>query len=255
MPNPPKLRRTPQVSRRAVLRALLPSLAGLATIVAGGRPAFATADIAAPARHPDTARTNLPVDGEAELFPIAHDDVRKVSRRFRRKEVAYETSEVPGTIIVDVDARQLYFTLPGGRAQRYGIGVGKQGFEWSGAAVIRRKAKWPRWVPPKEMVARDHLAAQWASGMPGGPDNPLGARALYLYQGEVDTLYRIHGTSQPQSIGKAVSSGCIRLLNADVADLFERVPIGTKVVVLPSARRVAAQEGPQAGRSHRGRDR
>jgi len=238
MPNPPKLRRTPQVSRRAVLRALLPSLAGLATIVAGGRPAFATADIAAPARHPDTARTNLPV-----------------SRRFRRKEVAYETSEVPGTIIVDVDARQLYFTLPGGRAQRYGIGVGKQGFEWSGAAVIRRKAKWPRWVPPKEMVARDHLAAQWASGMPGGPDNPLGARALYLYQGEVDTLYRIHGTSQPQSIGKAVSSGCIRLLNADVADLFERVPIGTKVVVLPSARRVAAQEGPQAGRSHRGRDR
>src|SRR4029079_19641768 len=120
---------------------------------------------------------------------------------------------------------------------------------------IRRKAKWPRWVPPKEMVARDHLAAQWAAGMPGGPDNPLGARALYLYQGEVDTLYRIHGTSQPQSIGRAVSSGCIRLLNADVADLVERVPIGTKVVVLPSARRVAAQEAPRFGRAQRGRDR
>jgi len=238
-----------------LLRSSFPYLVGLATFTAGGRAAFAAADVAAPANHPDTARPNLPVDGEAELFPIAHDDVRKVSRRFRRKEVAYETSEVPGTIIVDVDARQLFFTLPGGRAQRYGIGVGKQGFEWSGAAVIRRKAKWPRWVPPKEMVARDHLAAQWANGMPGGPDNPLGARALYLYQGEVDTLYRIHGTSQPQSIGKAVSSGCIRLLNADVADLFERVPVGTKVVVLPSARRVAAQEGPQFGRSQRGRDR
>lgn len=249
-----------QMNRRSLLRsALLPALAGAAAIVTGGRNARATSDIAAPADHPATPlagpQPGLATDGEAELFPIAYDDVRKVSRRFRRREVAYETSEAPGTIIVDVDARQLYLTLPGGRAQRYGIGVGKQGFEWSGAAVIRRKAKWPRWVPPKEMVARDHLAAQWASGMPGGPDNPLGARALYLYQGEVDTLYRIHGTSQPQSIGKAVSSGCIRLLNADVADLFERVPIGTKVVVLPSARRLAAQEGSRFGRSQPGRDR
>lgn len=243
------------MSRRTLLRGSLPCLAGLATFAAGGRAAFATADVAAPADHPGAVQPGLVADGAVELFPIAHDDVRKVSRRFRRKEVGYETSEAAGTIIVDVDARQLYFTLPGGRAQRYGIGVGKQGFEWSGAAVIRRKAKWPRWVPPKEMVARDHLAAQWASGMPGGPDNPLGARALYLYQGEVDTLYRIHGTSQPQSIGKAVSSGCIRLLNADVADLFERVPIGTKVVVLPSARRMAAEEGSTFGRNRRGRDR
>lgn len=249
-----------QMNRRSLLRSvLLPALAGAAAIVAGGRNARATSDITAPADHPAAPlagpQPSLAADSEAELFPIAYDDVRKVSRRFRRKEVAYETSEAPGTIIVDVDARQLYLTLPGGRAQRYGIGVGKQGFEWSGAAVIRRKAKWPRWVPPKEMVARDHLAAQWANGMPGGLDNPLGARALYLYQGEVDTLYRIHGTSQPQSIGKAVSSGCIRLLNADVADLFERVPIGTKVVVLPSARRLAAQEGPRFGRSQPGRDR
>jgi lipoprotein-anchoring transpeptidase ErfK/SrfK len=247
-----------QMNRRSLLRTLLlPTLA--AAITAGGRSALATSDVATPADRPATplagSQPGLPVSGEAELFPIAYDDVRKVSRRFRRREVAYETSETPGTIIVDVDARQLYFTLPGGRAQRYGIGVGKQGFEWSGAAVIQRKAKWPRWVPPKEMVARDHLAAQWAGGMPGGPDNPLGARALYLYQGEIDTLYRIHGTSQPQSIGKAVSSGCIRLLNADVADLFERVPIGTKVVVLPSARRMAAEEGSAFGRNRRGRDR
>jgi lipoprotein-anchoring transpeptidase ErfK/SrfK len=252
MPNPD---RVSCVNRRALLRAMLPSLAGLATIVAGGRVAFATADGAAPADHPAAPRVSLATGGEAELFPIAYDDVRKVSRRFRRKEVSYATSEAPGTIIVDVDARQLYLTLAGGRAQRYGIGVGKQGFEWAGAAIIRRKAKWPRWVPPKEMVARDHLAAQWAGGMPGGPDNPLGARALYLYQGEVDTLYRIHGTSQPQSIGKAVSSGCIRLLNADVADLFERVPIGTRVVVLPSVRRMATKERSRFGRSHSGRDR
>lgn len=175
-------------------------------------------------------------DEEAELFPIAHGDLKKVARRYRRKVVEFPAPEAPGTIVIDVDSRFLYLTLPRGRAYRYGIGVGKRGFEWSGIAFIRRKAKWPRWVPPKEMVARDHLAAQWADGMPGGPDNPLGARALYLYQGDTDTLYRIHGTSQPQSIGKAVSSGCVRLLNADVADLYERVPIGTKVVVLPSSR-------------------
>ena len=249
-------RKPTEIDRRTLLRsALLPALAGLATVATSGRAAFATADVAAPADHPAVAQPSLVTDGEAELFPIAYDDVRKVSRRFRRKEISYETREAPGTIIVDVDARQLYLTLPGGRAQRYGIGVGKQGFEWSGAAIIRRKAKWPRWVPPKEMVARDHLAAQWAGGMPGGPDNPLGARALYLYQGEVDTLYRIHGTAQPQSIGKAVSSGCIRLLNADVADLFERVPIGTRVVVLPSVRRMATKENARFGHGQNGRDR
>lgn len=239
---------------------LLPSLAGAVSLAATGRTAFATADAAAPANHAVTPPTGAAVSAEAgaeaELFPIAYDDLRKVSRRFRRKEIAYETAEAPGTIIVDVDARYLYLTLAEGRAMRYGIGVGRQGFEWSGSAIIRRKAKWPRWVPPKEMVARDHLAAQWAGGMPGGPDNPLGARALYLYQGEVDTLYRIHGTSQPWSIGKAVSSGCIRLLNADVADLFERVPIGTKVVVMPSQRQqVAGGEAPKFGRAERGRDR
>jgi len=247
------------VSRRTMLRSvLLPSLAGLVSLATTGRSTFATTDVVVPGAHPVTPvapQTGVAAGAEVELFPIAYDDVRKVSRRFRRKEVAYETTEPPGTIIIDVDARQLYFTLSGGRAQRYGIGVGKQGFEWSGNAIIRRKAMWPRWVPPKEMVARDHLAAQWAGGMPGGPENPLGARALYLYQGEVDTLYRIHGTSQPQSIGREVSSGCIRLLNADVADLFERVPIGTKVVVLPSARQVAAQEAPRFGRAERGRDR
>jgi lipoprotein-anchoring transpeptidase ErfK/SrfK len=190
-----------QMNRRSLLRTLLlPTLA--AAITAGGRSALATSDVATPADRPATplagSQPGLPVSGEAELFPIAYDDVRKVSRRFRRREVAYETSETPGTIIVDVDARQLYFTLPGGRAQRYGIGVGKQGFEWSGAAVIQRKAKWPRWVPPKEMVARDHLAAQWAGGMPGGPDNPLGARGALSLSGR-----NRHALSHPWHLAAA----------------------------------------------------
>lgn len=167
-----------------------------------------------------------------EQFTISQDDAEKVPRRFRRKEVAYFGDEAPGTIVVDTASRYLYFIEPAGKAIRYGIGVGRQGFSWSGRAVIRRKAKWPRWTPPATMVARDPFAAKWADGMPGGPTNPLGARALYLFQGNVDTLYRIHGTFQPESIGKAVSSGCIRLLNMDIADLYERVPIGTQVVVL-----------------------
>lgn len=177
-----------------------------------------------------------------EPYAIASEDRLKVPRKYRRREVNFETSEAPGTIIVDTGTKFLYFVLGDGRAMRYGIGVGRQGFEWSGEAVIRRKAKWPRWTPPKNMVARDPLAAKWASGMPGGPENPLGARALYLFQGNVDTLYRIHGTFQPDSIGKAVSSGCVRLLNADVADLYERTRIGAKVVVLPASPRMAQKK-------------
>jgi len=228
-----KLRKT-RVSRRWVLRSL--AIVPLASIT---RLASATTD-----EH-----------GEPELFPIAYGDLNRVARRYRRKIVEFPAPEPPGTIVIDVDSRFLYLTLHGGRAYRYGIGVGRQGFEWSGIAHIRRKAKWPRWLPPKEMVARDHLAAQWADGMPGGPDNPLGARALYLYQGEIDTLYRIHGTSQPQSIGRAVSSGCIRLLNADVADLYERVPIGAKVVVLPTSSIVDAESAPDHRRRMKAGDR
>ncbi|MFN0195068.1 MAG: L,D-transpeptidase [Aestuariivirga sp.] len=177
-----------------------------------------------------------------ESFRIANDDVRKVRRKYRRREVSLSISEPPGTIIVDPASKYLYFTLGGGRAIRYGVGVGRQGFEWSGQAVIRRKAKWPRWTPPKDMVERDPLAKKWAKGMPGGPNNPLGARALYLFQGNVDTLYRIHGTFQPSTIGSAVSSGCIRMINADVADLYERVRIGAKVVVRNTPIEVVEEE-------------
>ena len=174
-----------------------------------------------------------------EPFEIAWADTQKLRRKYRKQEVNLATTEAPGTVIVDPRAKFLYLVLENGRALRYGIGVGRQGFEWSGQAVIRRKAKWPRWTPPKEMVARDKFAAKWADGMPGGPHNPLGARALYLFQGKVDTLYRIHGTSQPETIGRAVSSGCIRMINADVTDLYERVRIGAKVIVLPEDVRVA----------------
>lgn len=179
------------------------------------------------------ARPELSPHDSDDRFPIDHSQVLGVSPIFRKSEIDYETDEQPGTIVIDPGAKYLYLVLEGKRALRYGVGVGREGFEWTGEATIRRKAKWPRWTPPKSMVERDPLAAKWAGGMPGGPDNPLGARALYLYDGDVDTLYRIHGTNQPESIGKAVSSGCIRLINADIADLYSRVNVGAKVIVLP----------------------
>jgi lipoprotein-anchoring transpeptidase ErfK/SrfK len=177
-----------------------------------------------------------------EPFPIAQSEIQKVPQKYRRRMVRFERGFAPGTILIDTRQKFLYLIQPGGRAMRYGIGVGRQGFSWSGTAVIRRKAKWPRWTPPASMVERDEFAAEWAGGMPGGPRNPLGARALYLFQGDVDTLYRIHGTFVPSSIGKAVSSGCIRMLNADVADLYERVPIGTRVVVQQNSSHLFAED-------------
>jgi len=151
----------------------------------------------------------------------------KLDEKFLRQEVDYVTDEPPGTVIIYTRKRFLYFVLGHNRAIRYGIGVGRDGFKWYGEEKISRKSEWPDWYPPAEMVERDDMAAKWAKGMPGGPDNPLGARALYLGS----TLYRIHGTSQPWTIGTAVSSGCIRLQNEDVIDLYERVPVGAKVVV------------------------
>lgn len=138
----------------------------------------------------------------------------------------------PGTIVVDPGQRFLYLVEADGKSRRYGIGVGRAGFAWNGEATIKAKRRWPSWHPPKEMQERDPMAAEWANGMPGGLDNPLGARALYLFEGDRDTLYRLHGTNDPSSIGKAISSGCVRLINQDVLDLYTRVPIGTKVVVL-----------------------
>lgn len=166
-------------------------------------------------------------------FPLDAVDLGRLDPRYRRQMVAYEGSEPVGTIIVDTPNRYLYLVTAERRAIRYGIEVGREGFGWSGTATIARKAEWPTWTPPAEMVARDARTAPYAKGMPGGPENPLGARALYLYQNGRDTLYRIHGGGRPGSLGKATSSGCIRLLDHDVIDLFNRVPAGTRTVVLP----------------------
>lgn len=167
-------------------------------------------------------------------YPIEPVDLSLIESVYRRQVVEFNGFVEPGTIIIDPKAHFLYHALGNRQATRYGVGVGRDGFAWSGEAEIRMKRSWPRWVPPKEMVARDKRARKWANGQPGGPDNPLGARALYLYSGGKDTLYRIHGTNEPQSIGKSVSSGCVRMLNEDVAELFEQVEIGTKVIVRAS---------------------
>jgi lipoprotein-anchoring transpeptidase ErfK/SrfK len=151
----------------------------------------------------------------------------EVDPRFDKYQIDNPTGEAPGTIVVDTKARQLYLVLPGGKAIRYGVAVGDEAFGWTGTAQIARKAEWPAWNPPAEMVKRwPHVHP-----MQGGPANPLGARALYLYQGDKDTLYRIHGTNEPEMIGRAVSSGCIRMRNIDVVDLYNRTPTGAKVIV------------------------
>jgi lipoprotein-anchoring transpeptidase ErfK/SrfK len=157
--------------------------------------------------------------------------------RFRRQVVHYSTKEAPGTVIIDTPNTYLYYVLGGGRAVRYGIGVGREGFTWSGVQSITKKAEWPDWTPPAEMLARQPYLPRF---MAGGPGNPLGARAMYL--GE--TIYRIHGTNQPETIGTRVSSGCIRMLNEDVIDLYQRVNLGGKVVVLPMGHYRAAAPRP-----------
>jgi lipoprotein-anchoring transpeptidase ErfK/SrfK len=194
---------------------------------------------AAPAEQDDLIPVQpSPLPAEPERFPVSIEEYRSIDPEYLPQLVNYETAELPGTIIIDTDNRFLYLVLESGHAKRYGIGVGRDGFGWSGTATVERKTKWPMWFPPKEMQYRDKEARRWRRGMPGGPRNPLGARALYLFQGKADTLFRIHGTRDPKSIGKGVSSGCIRMLNADVVELFDRVSLGTKVIVLPSTRPV-----------------
>jgi lipoprotein-anchoring transpeptidase ErfK/SrfK len=155
---------------------------------------------------------------------IATPEEEQLDPKWQKMVVFYRTTEAPGTIIVHTNERYLYVVQPGGRALRYGIGVGREGFQWQGLVKITRKQEWPDWTPPEEMIERQPYLPRF---MAGGPGNPMGARALYL--GE--TVYRIHGTNQPQTIGTAISSGCFRLTNPDVTDLYERVPVGTKVIV------------------------
>jgi lipoprotein-anchoring transpeptidase ErfK/SrfK len=167
-----------------------------------------------------------------EPFSVFASDAEQVEYKYRKREVDYPSSEQQGTIVVDTKHKYLYFTLANNRAIRYGIGVGREGALWAGGATIKRKAKWPKWTPTPEMLAIYENYKQWQDGMPGGPDNPLGARAMYLIQDDgSDQSFRIHGTPAPSTIGQATTSGCFRLLNIDVIDLYDRVAIGTRVVV------------------------
>jgi lipoprotein-anchoring transpeptidase ErfK/SrfK len=179
---------------------------------------------------------------QGEPHPVPAIDLSKVDERWWRREVAYRGRENPGTIVVDPDARYAYLVLEGGRAMRYGVGVGKEeGFNLTGIASIGRKAAWPRWTPTRDMIRREpERYGPVAGGMPGGADNPLGPRALYLYRGNRDTLYRLHGTTEPWTIGTQVSSGCIRFLNQDIIDLYGRVPVGSTAIVLPSGQSVTS---------------
>ena len=167
-----------------------------------------------------------------ETFPIPAVDLSKIDPVYLRRFGEYKTHEPAGTVIVDTANRVLFLTLPEGKAIRYGIGIGREGFAWSGRALINHKRAWPTWTPPSEMIEREPELEEWRNGMPPGLENPLGARALYIYQDGRDTLYRLHGTGQPETIGKAVSSGCVRLLHQDVIDLYNRVPDKSPIVVL-----------------------
>jgi lipoprotein-anchoring transpeptidase ErfK/SrfK len=216
-------------SRRSLLLGAA-SLAG-AAVGASWAPLRASAQEAF-----DPAEIYAAVEGEP--FPVPAIDLRRINHNYLRSVVAYDSGEAPGTIIIDPATRYLFVVNGDGRAIRYGVGVGREGFGWSGIASINAKREWPDWYPPKEMMARDpHVIQaveqlQGGLGMRGGPGNPLGARAMYLYQNGKDTLYRIHGTIEPWTIGTRVSSGCIRMINQDVLDLYSRIPLGTKVVVL-----------------------
>jgi len=217
---------------------------GIAAIVAGSLIGMtsAQAQVFATLQQPYAGSST----GSAESVQTISDEATATSEvpaRLRRQVVEYPTAEAPGTVIVDTPNTYLYFVLGSGKAIRYGIGVGRDGFTWSGTKTVERKSEWPDWLPPAEMLQRQPYLPRF---MAGGPGNPLGALALYLS----GTVYRIHGTNKPSSIGKHVSSGCIRMLNEDVIDLYARAPIGTKVVVLPVSHSQIAMASLTPGREH-----
>lgn len=166
-------------------------------------------------------------------FPVKGVDTSNVNPEMLRTEVAWKGNEKPGNVVVNIPERHLYLVMGGGRAMRYGVGVGRsEGVNFRGAAVVGRKEKWPHWTPTENMMAAIPRYRAFRSGMNGGPENPLGPRALYLYKDGTDTHFRLHGTTEPETIGQAVSSGCIRLFNQDIIDLYERVPVGAHVTVI-----------------------
>lgn len=213
-------------------------LVGAGALLLGGcTTASQTAPVPAPVATPPPPPTPLMYAAMPnEQFPIPAVDTAQLDRRFWRQEIDYPSDERVGTLIVDTPGKYLYHVLPGGRATRYGIGVGREGFAWAGRAIVAYKRKWPRWTPPDSMVARQPELEPYSianGGMGPGLKNPLGARALYIHEGGRDTLYRLHGTPEASSIGRSVSSGCIRLVNQDVAHLYETVRDGSPLVVIP----------------------
>jgi lipoprotein-anchoring transpeptidase ErfK/SrfK len=175
-------------------------------------------------------------------------DLSKIDPSLLRQQVAFAGPYRPGTIVVNIGERRLYFVEPGGMAMRYAVGVGREeALNFRGSAVIGRKAEWPHWTPTPDMMRRMPIYAHYASGLPGGINNPLGARALYLYRNGRDTYFRLHGTNEPDTIGQKVSSGCIRLFNHDIVDLYNRAPVGTPVVVLQEGEAMRAEAEPEAG--------
>ncbi|WP_321341992.1 L,D-transpeptidase [Breoghania sp.] len=227
----------PRISRRALVAGMALTLAGCSS----SRTRRAPMQMADPRLDPGYRRMYGALYDNG--FNVPAVDLRIVPQQYLRQYIDYPAPEHAGTIVIDPNARFLYLVHGNGKALRYGVGVGREGFGWSGVAEIKRKEQWPTWTPPKEMVERDPNVAPYKDGMPGGLGNPLGARALYLFEGDRDTLYRIHGTNEPRSIGKAVSSGCIRMFNQDIIDLYERVPMGTPVIVLPSAQTAEPVQG------------
>lgn len=236
---------------RRSLAAALPTL--LAACVTSEPPhASASPPAAAVAAPPETATFVAETASEpdyrqiygaitTERFRVPAVDLRRINPLYLRREVVYRRDDAPGTIVVDTGARYAYFVLPGGLAMRYGVGVGRQqAFNLEGEAFVDRKAEWPNWRPTPQMVSRDpQRYAPYRFGVQGGPGNPLGARALYLYQDGEDTHYRLHGTVEPWTVGTMASAGCVRLINQDIIDLYSRVDLGTRVVILPPEERVA----------------
>lgn len=210
-------------SRRSFL---IGSAAGFATLGLGG---CVTSDHISLA---EAQKMYGPIDDKK--FPIPAADITGVDQKYYRRVVDYPSDEVPGTIIVDPANYYVYRIEGDGKATRYGANVGRQGFLWSGEAYVGRKGEWPTWTPPPEMIKRQPEVAKYARGMPGGPENPLGARVLYLYQKGVYTLYTIYSTSEPDTIGTNLTSGCTGLLTQDMFHLYDRTPVKTKVIVLPS---------------------
>jgi len=209
-----------------------PLQAAAAAVALAAATAFSTAASANPLNPFEALFGPPPAQVTAPAYANPNEDAGEVRSDLRRQVVDYRTSEAPGTIIIDTPNTYLYLVMPGGKAMRYGIGVGREGFTWSGTKTIERKAEWPDWTPPPEMIQRQPYLPRFVAG---GATNPLGARAMYLS----GSVYRIHGTNAPETIGTQVSSGCIRLVNEDVIDLYSRVHVGTKVVVLPMTERRA----------------